>query len=77
MSEWISVNDKLPVNSASEMNGNYFCCEVIVFGSCEVATALFSCGICGKWWYSFKFSGVDVTNQITHWMPLPEPPEAL
>jgi len=62
MSEWISVEDRLP-----EQDGYY-----LVNVLCELANgvylAKFENGATFMW---HPFSKADVT----HWMPLPEPPE--
>lgn len=64
MSEWISVKDKLPEEFE----------EVLTFGSGEYEVLSFldtkAIGKCwedkGGWWRPF--------DEVTHWMPLPEPP---
>lgn len=74
MSEWISVKDKLP-----KADGEY-----IVYAQDEnspsgegvwydnvVVVAEYAFGI---WWWWDNGTDFDVTNNITHWMPLPEPP---
>ena len=59
MGEWISVNDKLPV-----------CGERVLitdgFGVFEVFRSA-----SGKW----VRMGIGWQENVTHWMPLPEPPE--
>lgn len=73
--EWISVNDRLP-----ETNGNYIvtACdegcpygEGIWYGTVVVCAEYYK----GDWvWYEgsqeYSLEGI-----VTHWMPLPEPPE--
>lgn len=59
--EWISVKDRLP----EEM------CFVIGFGGEEVAPVVFCEGEFGMW----TPDGLACFNNITHWMPLPTPPE--
>lgn len=62
MSDWISIEDRLP-----EKDCLYIVCQTIcmwqnVFGAC---------------WKGGKWVSVVTSNQlehITHWMPLPEPP---
>ena len=61
MSEWISVDDKLPEN----MN------DVLV---------VISLGIMFVAWYDSFYENVWMYNgstlhNVTHWMPLPEPPK--
>ena len=63
--EWISVEDRLPEDS-----GYY----LVVYrdkynGSISIALDNYvKCGA-GEWWAS------EFTHNITHWMPLPEPPK--
>ena len=63
--EWISVNDRLP-----EDIGYY----LVVYrdkynGSTSIALDNYvKCGA-GEWWAS------EFTHNITHWMPLPQPPK--
>ena len=65
MSEWISVKDRLP-----DGNGSYLVWSVADFepsyGGWEIAMFLVE----EKRWH---FSAVD--SDITHWQPLPAPPE--
>jgi len=59
MSEWISVKDRLP--------GDY---AVLVSGG----VAYYADGV----WYTvtgFTYPGVPIRWEVTHWMPLPEPPK--
>lgn len=71
---WISVKDKLP-----KENGNY-----IIYAPDEnspvgeglwyenvVVVAEYAFG--GWWWYENN-DDYDITDIVTHWMPLPEPP---
>ena len=89
MSEWISVKDRLPdkleavnivwVNNYPEP---YY---VDIKGKPFVATGYYYSG--KWWWYSAtcedylaeygesEFDAIDDRIEITHWMPLPEPPE--
>lgn len=62
MSEWIRVKDRLPETWV----------EVLVFVpdvGCEVA---WLCGSTGFW--RWVWTGESIINDVTHWMPLPEPP---
>jgi hypothetical protein len=74
MSKWISVKDKLP-----KADGEY-----IVYAQDEnspsgegvwydnvvvVATYFF-----GEWTWHENGNEYDITDIVTHWMPLPEPP---
>ena len=78
--EWISVKDRLPEDSG---------CYLVVYrdkynGSISIAFDMYvKCNV-GEWWES-EFA-CDITKQflwatrlqeqeVTHWMPLPEPPK--
>ena len=78
--EWISVEDKLPEESG---------CYLVVYrdkynGSISIAFDMYvKCNV-GEWWES-EFA-CDITKQflwatrlqeqeVTHWMPLPQPPK--
>lgn len=63
MSEWISVKDRLP-----EKTGLYLIYEQKYNPMME--TCFYS--NCSGWQYGFSDSDAEL---ITHWMPLPEPPE--
>lgn len=71
MSEWISVKDKLPENN------------VTVLAYCEktkkyfIGNAIYRCFSDGVYWRHEGARGAmyTVTSKVTHWMPLPEPPE--
>lgn len=73
MSEWISVKDKLP-----KENGIYI---VYVQDGTSVAGWIWYDNIVvaaeyafGGWWWCENSNDFDITNIVTHWMPLPEPP---
>ena len=78
--EWVSVKDRLPEDSG---------CYLVVYrdkynGSISIAFDMYvKCNI-GEWWES-EFA-CDITKQflwatrlqeqeVTHWMPLPQPPK--
>ena len=75
MSDWISVDENVP--DTFETEGNYHAskeCVVLCAGSYELA--LFQHGPdSGGWenWYSHFYE--DHLENVTHWMPLPEPPQ--
>ena len=60
MSEWISVKDRLPET------GNWCLC----FADRQVEI-LFLDGTNPVFWLQLG----DFEHEVTHWMPLPEPPE--
>ena len=59
MSEWISVDDKLPEQG----------CWLIVFDHMDVITAGWDAD------EKRFFIGVEYLNNVTHWMPLPKAPQ--
>jgi len=74
MSEWISVNDRLPKHNKKIYSKGV---EVIVWPSIladhvEVSTAFYGKRVNAQ--SNFYLFGA-VIEGITHWMPLPEPPE--
>jgi hypothetical protein len=68
--EWISVKDALPEDN----NGEYYDAVIIALSTGRV--------VCGcyrnhdKEWWGDMMDGQysDITNLVTHWMPLPTPP---
>lgn len=61
MSEWISVNNRLP-----DTKGNYIC----LFDSGVVDAFDFDPAIDSK-----DYWGYTAGEVVTHWQPLPDPPE--
>lgn len=69
--KWIPVTEKLPLKQ--EDVKNYDSVEVIVVNrNGEVFVTDFAMGNTLEPWHSF---GDARDGWITHWMPLPEPPE--
>ena len=64
MSEWISVDDRLP-----DIIGDYICYDQ----GGEIAWAFFTSN--KRWAYSSCYGEGGFYESVTHWMPLPEPPE--
>jgi len=68
MSEWISVDDRLP----DEINGAPFIEQCIVycpFDKCQYTSIMLSGAF-----VHFE-SGRVIHGGVTHWMPLPAPPK--
>ena len=63
--EWVSVEERLP-----GVSGNYICAVKDKNGSVWTIPAEWSLEM--KTWFG-DFGGIK--NKVTHWMPLPEPPE--
>lgn len=74
MSNWISVEDRLPL----ELSGDdrYQEVMVLVTDGVVVETCSFQRGSVGKLWRDWGiFHTSFPTKDITHWMPLPTLPE--
>ena len=69
-SQWISVEDGLPITESQIIKDNlkYMTVDVICFDGNLVFQCEFRAGNTIEFW-----SGFDSEN-ITHWMPLPAPP---
>lgn len=63
MSDWISVNDRLP-----ERNGWY-----LTYGPTRVMDVLHYCG--DEWGEPAWASEYIYDAEVTHWMPMPEGPD--
>ena len=64
--EWISVKDRLP-----EKNKNVIlAAEGLTH---QVCYGFYYCGM----FHIFYTNGASPNNRVTHWMPLPAPPEAV
>lgn len=68
--EWISVKDSLPetTSNGTFRSSNY----VLIYPDC--VKARYEEALDKRWtqWYS---PFIDDTLEVTHWMPLPEPPK--
>lgn len=66
MSNWISVNDRLPADDD----------QIVLVCLDGISIDLGFCGrlgLGGRFWSTFNSGG----GSVTHWMPLPEPPKEL
>lgn len=73
--EWISVNDRFPEideNSAEEVIVSYI---NTVDGPSTICSAFYMGNFYLLATWSEEGTESDKINDITHWMPLPEPPK--
>ena len=72
MSKWISVKDRLPQDDWSPRHEN-LTEEVLIANTCSISIGFYdrSDGI----WYVDEPAEKEWIDKITHWMPLPAPPE--
>lgn len=76
MMEWISVNDKLPNETFDDLKKEYG--DVMSKNALDYGVEFLTCDETGVisvsdfWVKSQRFD-----EGITHWMPLPEPPEEI
>jgi hypothetical protein len=70
MSDWISVEDRLPIAEGG-MTTMYEEVDVITWDGDDVIFNRFQAGRTMEFWSIF----VDNRDSVTHWMPLPAPPE--
>lgn len=69
MSDWIAVKDRLPEPGLSQMRNGLFL--AVNSGHVQLMSFVWS----RQSWESIS-SRYDLTVAVTHWMPLPEPPDA-
>jgi hypothetical protein len=67
--EWISVNEKLP-----ETNCNVLVCKTNGLLTIMSFHKEFETGLRRFHWWGFG-QWINQHHQVTHWMPLPEPPK--
>ena len=72
MSDWISVDERLPLVEDG-MTAVYAEIDVITWDGDDVIFNCFQAGRTMAFWSIF----VDNRDSVTHWMPLPPPPEEL
>ena len=73
MSEWISVDDRLPLEPSSIENKIV---TVIITDGLEVGKGDYWTGTKPKPWGDWSSSSDINGSEITHWQPLPCPPES-
>ena len=65
MSEWISVKDRLPAKGI----------DILIVDNNTVKFGLYDTGTNGDKFYTTNFEQFLLTDNVTHWMPLPSAPE--
>ena len=72
--EWIKCSERLPMDPS--IDSVYDTLDVLVTDGDRVASMEFQRGHgCGKPWAAWTVYGPLHPNLVTHWMPLPEPPQ--
>lgn len=74
--KWISVDDRLPIDAATFAGVFESVCVIATDGRIVSIMAFDAGHGCGTPWASFNSYGDIAPTEITHWMPLPAPPEA-
>ena len=78
--KWISVKDRLPDNEAyvlAVIPYKFMVDTMLEIGGSTIITLLYFDGSDGKYWFNDQTGEEPDYKTITHWMPLPEPPEDL
>ena len=68
-SEWISVTERLPESGASVLGYSEIVGDIRCYDICKGR-----CDSILQWWSETGWATVD-DLLVTHWMPLPKPPE--
>lgn len=68
MSDWISVDDRLPEQESPVL-------IIIKHSHHNILQAAFDYRVGSEGWYDFQSEEEVDFNVVTHWMPLPTPPK--
>ena len=76
---WISVEERLPETNGEFLVFKHYRDEYKTIGTLSFRKAYKSLDLSkrGNYWlrYDSEYGDIDMTDVVTHWMPLPEPPE--
>lgn len=73
--QWISVKDRLPSRDGLEHDEVEYVLVAVNYSDFGFASEVTVCGYEEYGWSKFDFFGSAPAERITHWMPMPEPPE--
>lgn len=73
-SQWVSVEDRLPITEKDMECFDYKTVDVIGYDGRSVRPIEVQSGATHEYWITLDHDPLDVT-EITHWMPLPPPPK--
>ena len=71
---WISIADRKPIEQ-KDFSGVFQWVDVIASGGGEVCKMTYQAGKSGGYWSAFSSYGEINAEKVTHWQPLPAPPE--
>lgn len=74
MNNWIKCSERMPL-SIMEADNGFDSIEVIVTDGVNVGTCECQAGFVPRPWVGFTAYGDISPLRITHWQPLPAPPE--
>jgi hypothetical protein len=69
--EWISVEDRFPLNEEDLTKSGYSSIELLTVANGYVYIDEYQIGSMPRFWGKFT------RNNVSHWMPLPEPPKEI